>query len=285
MAAKINQQIQRRELDDMQQENPWLPTNFDVINVRQDAPDVVTLTFAGQKSLQPNAGQFNMLNVFGRGEVPISFSAIDENTFSHTIKSVGHTTTALCRTKMGEKIGLRGPFGSQWSLAATKNKDVLVVAGGLGIAPLMPLLRTLSLRNPAEGRLELISGARSPEDFLFLQELVDLPNWEFHSVVDRADRSWVGQVGMVTDLLPRVAMDSARSVAFICGPEVMMRHTALGLVADGWNAAEIFISMERNMKCALGLCGRCQWGPHFVCRHGAVFSYAESAELLTVKGL
>ena len=269
----------------MTQENPWLPKQFDVIYVRQDASDVVTLTFAAQKWLQPTAGQFNMLNVFGRGEVPISFSAIDEHSFNHTIKGVGHTTRALCNTKIGDKIGLRGPFGSPWPLEATRNKDVLVVAGGLGIAPLMPLLRMLSQRKSIEGRLELIGGARSAEDFLFLQELVDLPNWEFHSVVDRADRSWIGQVGMVTDLIPRVAMDPARSVAFICGPEVMMRHTALDLVADGFDPTNIFISMERNMKCALGLCGRCQWGPHFVCRQGAVFTYAESSDLLKVKGL
>jgi NAD(P)H-flavin reductase len=219
-------------------------------------------------------GQFNMLYAFGVGEVPISISGDPGRTdrLVHTVRAVGMVSAALCRLRQGQWVGVRGPFGSEWPLAEARGRDVLVVAGGVGLAPLRPVVYELCRHREDYGRVTLLYGARTPGDLLFRREL---DRWrrriDVLATVDRSAPRWTGDVGVVGSLLPRAAFDSASAVAMVCGPEVMMRFALADLRRLGQSEAATWISMERNMHCAIGLCGHCQLGPAFVCRGGPVF--------------
>jgi NAD(P)H-flavin reductase len=222
-------------------------------------------------------GQFSMLYAFGVGEAPISICgpapAGDE--IHYTIRPVGPVTQALCETRRGHAIGVRGPFGRPWPLDALGDQDLLVVAGGVGLAPLRPALlaRSKGLRS-GRGSTRLVYGCRSPPAILYAREI---ERWrrqglaEVRVTVDHATPGWEGEVGVVTAPLRRAALDPSRTLAFLCGPEIMMRFAARELEARGLGADRIYVSMERNMKCATGVCGHCQYGPAFVCRDGPVF--------------
>jgi len=274
-------------------EQPMLPRPFRVVEVRTETSDTVTLSLVaahddGAVSFEP--GQFTMLYVFGVGEVPISISGDPGRTrvLEHTIRRAGAVTSALCDLETGAEIGVRGPYGRGWPIAAAEGKDVLVVAGGIGLAPLRPAVLGLLADRDRFGSLSLLYGARTPADFLYES---DLHAWrgrfdiEVEVTVDRPTPLWRGDVGVVTTLLPRIPFDPSNTIALVCGPEIMMKVVARDLSDHGMSPGDIFLSIERNMKCAIGFCGHCQFGADFICRDGPVMPYASVRERLGIPGL
>jgi NAD(P)H-flavin reductase len=260
--------------------------------VRQDLVDVFTLTIELENAEVPPfaPGQFNMLQVFGVGEVPISFSGdpAEQGYLVHTIRAVGPASKALTRLELGDVLGLRGPFGVGWPMAEAAGQDVVIVAGGLGLAPLRPALCQLLAQRERYGRIVLLYGTRSPEQILFVGELEEWRrrlDMDVAITVDHADTNWRGHVGVVPALIPRAKFDPLHAIALVCGPEVMMRFSIMALKDAGLGDDAIWLSMERNMKCAIGFCGHCQLGPVFVCKDGPVFRYDRIRQLLTVKEL
>ena len=276
----------------MAEADAMVPRLARVVRSRQDAPGVQTLDLTledgGWDGFAP--GQFNMLSVFGVGEVPISFSGdpADHSSVVHTVRAVGAVSAALARMKKDQLVGLRGPYGRGWPIDVAKGRDVLVIAGGLGLAPVRPLLYQLMADRQSYGKVSLLYGARSPSEILYRHEI---ETWrsrldmEVEVTVDSADSTWRGHVGVVTRLIGWAHYNPANCTAFVCGPEMMMRFCANALMAAGVPGTDIHLSMERNMKCAIGLCGHCQLGPVFICRDGPVFSYDELAPLMAVKEL
>jgi NAD(P)H-flavin reductase len=270
---------------------PMVPRIAHVRRRRHDAPDAWTLELemADGAPFQYAPGQFNMLTAFGVGEAAISVSGDPAaGSLIHTIRDVGPVSRALARLGPGDPIGVRGPFGVGWPMAQAEGRDVVVVAGGLGLAPLRPALYRLLGDRARYGRVALLFGARRPEDILFRHEV---ETWrgrfdiDVEVTVDHAASAWHGHVGVVTTLISRLDIDPAKAVAMVCGPEVMMRFVAMSLVDKGLAEDAIYLSMERNMKCAIGHCGHCQLGPTFICRDGPVFTYARLKPLLAVKEL
>ena len=256
----------------------------------REAAETFTLELAAEAAPAFGPGQFNMLYVFGVGEVAISISGdpARADTLVHTTRAVGTVTRAMQRLGRGESIGVRGPFGTAWPLAEARDKDVVVIAGGIGLAPLRPVLYAIAARRREFGRVVLLYGARGPGDVLYGRELErwrDRHGITVEVTLDHATRGWTGHVGVVTTLVPRAPFDAANAVAMVCGPEIMMRFAAAALAARGVPAERIWVSLERNMKCALGWCGHCQLGPEFVCKDGPVFPYPRVQRLLTVREL
>lgn len=262
--------------------DPMCPVPYRVQRIRQETNDTFTLHLAptiGASEFAFAPGQFNMLYVFGVGEIPISISGDPRapQTLVHTTRAVGAVTRAMRKLKRGAALGVRGPFGSRWPVDRAEGNDVVIVAGGIGLAPLRPALYHLMAAREKYGRVVLLYGARTPDDILFKRELQDWRSHfdlEVYVTVDRATGGWKGNVGVVTTLIPKAPFDPHRSVALICGPEVMMRFTIQELEKRGLRDENIFISLERNMKCAVGFCGHCQFGPTFICKDGPVFRYA-----------
>jgi NAD(P)H-flavin reductase len=233
-------------------------------------------------------GQFNMLYAFGVGEAAISISSDPSKlkTLGHTIDKKGTVTSALARMKRGDIIGVRGPFGSSWPVEKAKGMDVCLVAGGIGLAPLRPVLYHMFHHRKDYGRIMLLYGARSPLNLLYRVELEQWSknyNVEVAVIVDRSDTSWKGHVGIVTNLFSYVNLDSHATVAMVCGPETMMHYALLELVKRGIPQKQVYLSMERNMKCAIGFCGHCQFGPKFICKDGPVFALPQVKFLLDKK--
>ena len=261
--------------------DPMRPEPYYVRRRRIETADTFTLALTpvhAGSTLAYAPGQFTMLYAFGVGEVPISISGdpARPDALVQTIRAVGPVTAALGRLKRGDVVGVRGPFGTAWPLAAAEGHDVVLVPGGIGLAPLRPALYHLLAQRERYGRVILLYGARTPGDLLYRREV---QRWRAHLdlevgvTVDRAAADWRGAVGVVTTLIPRAPFDPAHTIALICGPEVMMRFTALELQERGVGPERIFVSLERNMKCALGWCGHCQFGPTFVCKDGPVFRF------------
>ncbi|TBW38147.1 Ni/Fe hydrogenase subunit gamma [Azotobacter chroococcum] len=269
--------------------DPFLPQPWRVERRRRELIGAVTLELAPLAGARPDfaPGQFNMLYVFGVGEVAISLSGDAERgtTFVHTLRNVGAVSGALTALPVGASVGVRGPFGRGWPLAEAEGADVLLVAGGLGLAPLRPALYAILARRERYGRVVIMVGSRSPEDILYRREL---EHWRRRSdlevllTVDHADADWRGHVGVVPALIPHSGLDPAETLALVCGPEVMMRFTANALLAAGIRPERIHLSMERNMKCAVGQCGHCQFGPFFVCKDGPVLRYDRIGTILAV---
>jgi len=267
---------------------PMWPTGYVVAARRQESPDTVTLMLrpAGDPIEPPLPGQFTMLYAFGVGEVPISVSGIGQDGLVQTIRAVGAVTRALCAAKPGDMIGVRGPFGTDWRVSAAGGRDVLVVAGGIGLAPLRPVLLA-ALAERGRGRVVLLVGARSPGELLFPREL---ETWrrrgaDVRVTVDRGDAGWDGRVGLVTGLIKDAIADPGRTTAFVCGPEIMMRLSAQALADADVPAWEIRVSLERNMRCGAALCGHCQLGPTLGCRDGPVYCWSELAPWLAIREL
>jgi NAD(P)H-flavin reductase len=266
-----------------------VPEPYVVQGVKRETRDTFTLTLkpAGGGPVASFApGQFNMLYAFGVGEAPISISGDPgrREPLVHTIRTVGAVTRTLCRLKKGGVLGVRGPFGTPWPVAGAPGNDVVIIAGGLGLAPLRPAIYWLLARRAQVGNLELLYGARTPEDLLYRRELEQWRgrfDMRVHVTVDAARGDWRGNVGVVTTVIPRLRFDPAHTLALVCGPEIMMRFTLQDLVKAGVPPENIFLSMERNMKCGVGLCGHCQWGPFFICKDGPVFPYRRIQEWLT----
>ncbi|MGE0333989.1 MAG: FAD/NAD(P)-binding protein [Gammaproteobacteria bacterium] len=267
-----------------------LPRVARVRRRQRDGPQVWTLDIEDEEAAAGGVapGQFNMLTVFGVGEVPISLSGdlAAPGRLVHTIRDVGTVSGALTRLRPGAALGLRGPFGAGWPMEEAAGHDVVVVAGGLGLAPLRPALYRLLAERERYGNIVLLYGTRSPDDILFRREL---ESWrrrldiDIEVTVDHALGDWHGHIGVVTTLIPRSAFDPLHAIALVCGPEVMMRFAITALRNAGVADEAIYLSMERNMKCAVGLCGHCQFGPTFVCRDGPVFRYDRLRALLSLK--
>jgi NAD(P)H-flavin reductase len=267
-----------------------IPTPYVVRDVWNETRDVFSLSLEPQSdaALAPGEpGQFNMLWAFGVGEAPISISAGGDGVpLVHTIRKVGNVTSALCDAKPGAVIGMRGPFGRGWPVDAARGRDLVVIAGGIGLAPLRPILYHAEAHREDFGRVTLLYGARTPDDILFRSELEDWRSrfdFDVDVTVDAASRGWWSNVGAVTELLRRATFEPDDCVSFICGPEVMMRFTIQSLRDLGVPDGAIHLSMERSMKCAVGLCGHCQWGAEFVCKSGPVFPLDRIAARLAVR--
>ncbi len=269
--------------------DPMFPRPYRVHRVTKETSDTFTLELlpeAGHAGFAFAAGQFNMLYVCGIGEVPISISGDPgvPQALVHTTRAVGAVTKGMEELKKGDSIGIRGPFGTNWPVAAAEGNDVVFVAGGIGLAPLRPALYQVLANREKYGRVVLLYGARTPEDILYRKQLkewrADL-GLEVHVSVDRATRDWRGNVGVVTTLIPRVPFDPYHTVAMVCGPEVMIRYTVMELERRGVAQESIHVSLERNMKCGIGFCGHCQHGPNFVCKDGPVFPFSKVRELMT----
>jgi NAD(P)H-flavin reductase len=265
----------------MDTQNPLFPKLFRIQRVKRETHDTFTIELEpinGIGGVSFAAGQFNMLYVFGVGEVPISISGdpAKSEILMHTVRTVGTVTKAICKLKRGQVLGVRGPFGSHWPLEEAMGNDVVIVAGGIGLAPLRPAMYQLISQREKYGKVVLLYGARTPQDLLYTHEL---EQWrgqfevEVKVTVDSAIGNWGGNVGVVTSLIPGTQFDPLHTVAMICGPEVMMRFTLMELQKCGVKTENIFISMERNMRCGIGFCGHCQFGPTFVCKDGPVFCY------------
>lgn len=272
-------------------DHPYAPRPYRVLGRTAETSDTVTLSLApagGGPGRPFRPGQFNMVYAFGVGEVALSISgdAGRAGPLLHTVRSVGNVTSALARTAPGAFVGVRGPYGNPWPSEAAGGGDVVVVAGGLGLAPLRPLLLELFAHRERFGRLEIIYGARTPKDLLYYPEL---QTWRGRGdsrvqvTVDAAGRDWYGDVGLVTLRIPDARFDPARTVAFVCGPEIMMRNAARDLADRGVPESAIWLSMERNMRCAIAQCGHCQFGPSFICREGPVLRYRDVRRLLAVR--
>lgn len=261
-------------------------------NRRHETDDVVTFDIPLKKNaplFTPfKPGQFNMLYAFGIGEVPISISGDpdDPERLVHTIRAVGPVSEALTKMGSNDLVGLRGPYGSSWPVEKAVGSDVLVIAGGIGLAPLRPALYHLMKHRSSIGRFALLYGARNPEELLFHKEIESwrrTPDMQVRVTVDHATKDWNGEVGVVTKLLGKVRFDPTDTIAMICGPEIMIRLTANALADMGVASEQIYVSMERNMKCAVGTCGHCQFGPHFVCKDGPIFPYDRIKPILSLR--
>ena len=265
---------------------PALPpqmTPVRVAGVVKETHDTFTLTLdpPGEEAAgRFLPGQFSMLYVFGVGELPISISGDpgDSGRLVYTVRSVGKATNALVNCQPGQWVGVRGPFGTSWPIEEARGNDVLIVAGGIGLAPLRPAIQHMLRHRDDYVRLLVLYGARSPKDLLYRKELAGwarLPDTQVLTTVDYGGVNWRGYVGVVTTLFRYVRLHPGRTTAMICGPEIMMRFVIRELEKRGLPDADIYLSMERNMKCAVGFCGHCQLGPYFVCKDGPIFPFTK----------
>jgi anaerobic sulfite reductase subunit B len=269
-----------------------IPVPHRVTERRAESADTTSIEIEPVASAlaEPQPGQFHMLWAFGVGEVPISVSQVVRGgrATRHTVRAVGATTRALCSLAEGDTLGVRGPFGHGWDLSSARGNDVVVVAGGLGLAPLRPVVEEIIEQRDSFGRVAVLIGARSPDELLFADVAA---GWrgrfdlDVQITVDHARDRWHGDVGVVTTLIPRIPIDGATASAFVCGPEIMMRFAGGALRDAGFAPERIQVSLERNMVCAIAQCGHCQLGPTFVCREGPVYTLDAVGPLLTVRAL
>jgi NAD(P)H-flavin reductase len=267
------------------------PVPYRVRSRAQETADTWTLELDPlADAVRPRAGQFDMLFAFGVGEVPISTSGEHESdgSLTHTIRAVGPVTRALCALDEEAVLGVRGPFGNEWPLAGAVGGDLLVVAGGIGLAPLRPAIRHALAHRGDYGSVAVLLGARTPADLLFVSEVEEWRSRldaEIDVTVDAAAPGWHGRVGLVTTLIPGAVVDPATATAFVCGPEIMMTFVVRALLERGLPIERIWLSLERNMRCGVGHCGHCQLGPVLICRDGPVFRADEMTALMEVREL
>jgi NAD(P)H-flavin reductase len=269
-----------------------LTAPFRVRKNRKETADTRTLDLVYDNGSDVPAwrpGQFMMLYVFGVGEIPVSISGDPEQrqSITHTVRAVGGVSRAICGAKPGAAIGVRGPFGSAWPTDRWEHYDLLLVAGGIGLAPLRPALYTIMANRSRYGHVSVLVGARTPDILLYRGEL---DRWRKRNIdvsvtVDAAAAGWHGPVGPVTTLIPRIEFDASHAAALIVGPEIMMRVVVQALSERGIPLDRLFVSMERNMKCAVGFCGHCQLGPAFICKDGPVFSYSRLEPWLRIRNV
>lgn len=275
--------------------NPWTAHAAEIVEIVPDYTGVETYHLrlsdpAVRETYTCRPGQFNMLYLPGVGEAAISVSGHNEVTdcWLHTVRTAGNVTRALQQLGRGGKLALRGPFGSSWPIEQLLGRDVIFVAGGIGLPPLRPAIEWAINQRTSLGRVTLLYGARTPSTRLYPSQLDD---WQRHGIdiqvtVDRTEPGWTGLVGVVPLLLDRLrSLVVDRTTLLVCGPEVMMRYVARGALARGVSPTDLWISLERNMQCAVGFCGHCQLGPAFVCKNGPVFRYDRMAPYLDTEDL
>jgi len=270
---------------------PMLTTIFRVKSNRKETSDTRTLELVTPNGRVPawRPGQFMMLYMFGLGEIPISISGDPAHTgaITHTVRAVGAVSRGICEAKPGSSIGVRGPYGRGWPIDQSEGQDVVIVAGGLGQAPIRPAIYTIIANRSRYERVWLLVGARTPDILLYRREM---DRWRKNNIdiritVDAASPGWKGSVGPVTTLIPRTTFEPLRTTAYIVGPEIMMRFAVQRLLERGVSHDRLFLSMERNMKCAIGFCGHCQLGPAFICKDGPVFCYSQLAPWLSIRNM
>jgi NAD(P)H-flavin reductase len=261
--------------------NPMVPLPYRVEQVHRENQDTFTLLLEAidhTNNFTFLPGQFNMLYLHGIGEIPISICSnpVETRMLAHTLRAVGTVTEAMHRLKKGDIIGVRGPFGSHWPLVEAQGQDIIFVAGGIGLAPLRPAIYQALHDREKYRKVLVLYGARTSQDALYKNEL---SKWRgrfdvtVEVTTDRAIHGWLSNVGVVSTLISRMPFDPLNSMAMICGPEIMMRYTWLELEKRGLPQKNVYISMERNMQCAVGFCGHCQLGSTFVCKDGPVFRF------------
>ncbi len=270
------------------------PAAAEIIACKQESASIVSLTLrlsdralADRFEFQP--GQFNMLYLYGAGEIPVSISSdpSSPDPLVHTIRDVGRISHGLVRLRPGDRIGLRGPFGRGWPVEDACRRDVIVITGGLGCAPVIPVIDYVIQRRRDYGRLIIMQGVKHSDDLIWRARYdawAEQPDTQVLLAADVGDRQWNGTVGPVTGLFKQAQLRTGNSMAFLCGPEPMIRACVQQLLEKGLPPDRIWISMERNMQCALGQCGHCQFGARFVCRDGPVFCYADIRHLFGRKG-
>jgi NAD(P)H-flavin reductase len=274
--------------------NPFVFRKAVVVNKVEEAPGIYTyfLKFDGEFKILP--GQFNMLYVYGLGEVPISLSnlPIFRNGYTlleHTVRVMGAVTKAITLgLGIGSFIGIRGPYGNGWPLKDAEGRDITIVGGGIGIAPLRPIIKYVEREREKFGRMNILLGARTPRDMPYKYELDKygaILNTKLLLSSDTPADGWVHHVGFVTDLINNIDVNIKNSVVFVCGPEVMMRVAVKKLLGRGFRKEDIYLSLERRMRCGIGVCGTCQFGHYFVCRDGPVFRYSDIEDYLWVEGI
>ncbi len=270
---------------------PWHMMEAKLIQVIHEIPGVATYDFELEDTPTPYQfapGQFNMLYVPGVGEAAISLSGMTGTVLHHTIREAGNVTHDIARCQPGSTFGLRGPFGSLWPMAACAGNDLILAAGGIGLAPVRPVIYEVVKNPETYGKLTVLHGARTASGLLYTRQYAD---WRqagiaVETIVDHADNTWFGQVGVITQLLNRCTIQRpSDTILMTCGPEIMMHFVAKTALARGIPAQQIYVSLERHMNCAIGLCGHCQLGPTFVCKDGPVYRYDQIAPFMKVEGL
>lgn len=279
----------------LQRTEPWTTTSARVTDIQDETPGVKTyhieLSDADDRlAYHAEPGQFNMLYLPGVGESAISLSHLPApgEPLVHTIRAVGNVTQTLAKFTTGDSLGVRGPFGSHWPIESARGKDLILVAGGIGLAPLRPVIDHVRKHRSDFGRVSLLMGARKPADLLYQNEY---PSWQSSDIdvqttVDRAPPDWHAHVGVVTLLVNRIGIvRPEQTMLFCCGPEVMMTYAIRAVRERGVPRANLWLSLERNMNCAIGHCGHCQLGPHFICKDGPVLRYDQVNRLMRVDSL
>jgi NAD(P)H-flavin reductase len=271
--------------------NPYLPREAEIVGRTEESSNTFSLHLR-LTDREPYAfapGQFNMLYLYGSGEVPISVveESEDDQTLTHTVRALGRITNGLAQLQVGDHIGLRGPFGRGWPMQEAEGRDLVVVTGGLGCAPSVSIIHHVLRHRARYGHLNILQGVKHTDDLIWRSQYdawAKLPDVTVLLAADVAGPAWHGHVGLVTTLFDQLSLRPERTVAMLCGPEVMMRAAADGLHRLGIRPEAIYLSMERNMQCAVGHCGHCQIGGNFVCREGPVFAWPAVRELLGVRG-
>lgn len=273
--------------------DPWRSHPTRIVSILDETPGVRTYELAFEEAAVRAgygfaSGQFNMLYLPGIGEAAISVSSDPDHrgTIAHTVRAVGNVTDALARLAVGEQVLVRGPFGTPWPIDGVAGRDIVIVAGGLGLASQRAAIRQLTRRTDG-GRTIVLHGAKRPEGLLYAAEydLWRASGIDVLTVVDEGDASWTGRVGLVTHLLADLPLDPSATTILCCGPDAMMTGVAKAAMSRGVSAEHVFLSLERNMACAVAHCGLCQFGPHFVCRDGPVLRYDRIAGLMQVPQL
>ena len=281
-----------KQIDAQVTNQPFVPEMYKINRIIKETEDTFTLELIHPELKKTHfaflPGQFNSIYVHGCGEVPISISGSParKDKIVHTIRMVGTVTRAIRRLKVGEYVGIRGPFGSSWPVDKAKNKNVIIIAGGIGLAPIRPVVYHILEHRDKYKHLSILYGARTPDDIIFKKELESIRgrfDIDLHVTVDRSDKNWMGNVGVVTTLVKRITSVPHNSIGFVCGPEIMMRYSAVSLQQFGMTLNDIYISLERNMKCGIGLCGHCQYTGKFLCKDGPVYSYETVKDLLKTR--
>jgi len=270
-------------------QDPMIPKLFTIKKIFWETDDTFTIEIESQDKENFNfkPGQFNMLYVFGLGESAISICSdpYKNKTILHTIHRVGNVTTKLSQLKKGDTIGVRGPFGSHWDLEKLYGKDIVIPVGGIGLAPLRPAIYSIFRNRKKFKRVVILYGARTALDLLYR---VELEQWsktkdvEILTTIDRGDSSWRGNIGVVTNLFSYIKLDAQNTAAMVCGPEIMMKYCIEELIKRGVYEENIYMTMERNMKCAIGFCGHCQYTSKFMCKDGPVFNYAQIKDIFNL---
>ncbi len=274
--------------------DPYHYHEAEIVERTQEARDIFTLRLQFTDTTVQNTyrfapGQFNMLYLFGLGEVAISIVSDPEydDLFDHTIRAVGRVTKALANLGPGDRIGVRGPYGKGWPLAKFKDRNIVLVTGGLGCAPLVSVIHYILNRRDHYRKLTIMQGVKKSTDLIWrpqYEKWAQMPNTQVLLAADVAGHDWPWTVGPVTQLFEQAQISAEDSVAMMCGPEPMMHAAAQALQARGFDDDVIWLSMERNMQCAIGQCGHCQFGAQFVCRDGPVHAYRDLKALLKVQG-